>query len=106
MTNNTTESYSKNANRAQTERSARPVLIVLVPPAIESRWAMMRKGERPHPLDFPAGVYSDSTIARISRFSKTEFPGSPFLRTTTSTIARAKSSARITWFGKSARNTG
>ena len=29
MTNNTTESYSKNANRAQTERSARPVLIVL-----------------------------------------------------------------------------
>jgi len=60
----------------------------------------------PHPLDYPARVRSDSTIARISRFSKTEFPGSPFPRTTTSTIARAKLSARITWFGKSARNAG
>src|SRR6266404_3581973 len=48
----------------------------------------------------------DSTIARISRFSKTRCSRSPRFRIVTSTMARAKSSARITWFGNSARNTG
>jgi 3-oxoacyl-[acyl-carrier protein] reductase len=49
---------------------------------------------------------ADSTMARMSWFSKTRPPRWPVSLTTTSTMARAKSSARITWFGKTARNAG
>jgi len=46
------------------------------------------------------------TMARMSRFSKTTPPCSPLPLTVTSTMARARSSARITWLGNSTRNTG
>jgi hypothetical protein len=42
-------------------------------------------------------------MARMSRFSKTGPPCFPVPRTATSTMARAKSSARITWLGNSTR---
>ena len=45
-------------------------------------------------------------IALISRFSRTTLSRSRFPRTATSTIARAKSSAGITWSGNSLRKTG
>ena len=47
-----------------------------------------------------------STMARMSRFSKTTPPRSPLPPTATSTMARARSSARITWLGNSTRKTG
>ena len=49
---------------------------------------------------------SSVTIARISRFSKTRSPRSSRPRTAASTMARAKSSPRITRFGNSSRKTG
>ena len=48
----------------------------------------------------------ESTIARMSRFSKTRLSRSAVFWTTTFTMARAKVSARITWLGKSTRNAG
>src|ERR1700733_13688995 len=48
----------------------------------------------------------DLTMARMSRFSKTKPWCSCVSRSTTSTIAQAKSSARTTWFGNNNRNTG
>jgi len=48
----------------------------------------------------------DAAIARMSRFSKITPWRSPVPRTATSTIARAKSSARITWLGSNTRNAG
>ena len=52
------------------------------------------------------GDHGDLTIARMSRFSKTTAPRSADSRTAVPTIARAKSSAGITWLGNSTRNTG
>ena len=51
-------------------------------------------------------IGSNSTIARISRFSKTRLRDSPVLLIATSTMARPKSSARMTWLGNSTRKTG
>jgi hypothetical protein len=51
---------------------------------------------------YAAGVRSDSTMARMSRFSRTRVRRSPVSRTATSTMARPKSSARMTWLGNSA----
>jgi hypothetical protein len=58
------------------------------------------------PLAGGTGNHRDLTIARMSRFSKTTPPRSAASRTATSTMARAKSSAGITWLGNSTRNTG
>ncbi len=52
------------------------------------------------------GYCPPSIIARMSRFSKTKLRRSPVSWMATSTIARAKSSARITSLGNSTRNTG
>jgi hypothetical protein len=52
-----------------------------------------------------AGI-CDLTMARMSRFSKTTLWRSCVWRSTTSTIAQPKSSAPMTWFGNSNRNTG
>jgi hypothetical protein len=49
---------------------------------------------------------SHSTMAWISLFSNIDARRSFVRRTATSTITRAKSSARITWLGNSIRNTG
>jgi hypothetical protein len=46
----------------------------------------------------------ESTIVRMSRFSKITLRCSPVPSTATSTIAQPKSSARITWLGNSTRN--
>ena len=43
---------------------------------------------------------------RMSRFSRTSVWPSPVPRTATSTIVRARSSARITWLGNNTRNAG
>jgi len=53
-----------------------------------------------------AGIHSVLTIARMSRFSNTRprAPSAP--RRATSTMACARSSAGITWFGKRTRNAG
>jgi hypothetical protein len=51
------------------------------------------------------GNHGESTIAHMSRFSKIKPPRSP-VRRTASTMARAKSSARITWPGNRTRNAG
>ena len=49
----------------------------------------------------------EATRARMSRFSNTTARCSlPMLSTAASTMARAKSSARITWLGNSTRNAG
>jgi hypothetical protein len=45
-------------------------------------------------------------MAWISLFSNTDARRSFVRRTATSTITRAKSSARITWLGNSIRNAG
>jgi hypothetical protein len=58
-----------------------------------------------HTAPFRTGT-SDLTMARMSRFSNTKPWRSCVRRSTTSTIAHAKSSARTTWFGNSTRNTG
>ena len=46
------------------------------------------------------------TIARMSRFSKTLLSRLGVSWTAIFTMARAKSSARITWFGNNNRNAG
>ena len=46
------------------------------------------------------------TMARISRFSRTRLRRSPVPLIMTSTMARPRSSARITWLGNSTRNAG
>jgi hypothetical protein len=51
-------------------------------------------------------VVMRSAMARMSRFSKTGPRCSSVPQTATSTMTRAKSSARITWLGNSGRNTG
>jgi len=62
---------------------------------------------RPMHADTLDGHYAILSMARMSRFSRTRLRRcSPAPRTTTSTMASAKSSARITWFGNSTRNTG
>jgi len=45
-------------------------------------------------------------MLRMSRFSKTRLPDSLLSPTATSTMARAKSSAGMTWLGNSTRNDG
>src|SRR5262249_25061333 len=52
------------------------------------------------------GSATYSAMARISRFSKTRLSAFAVSRTATSTMARAKSSARITWLGNNTRSAG
>ena len=55
--------------------------------------------------DYLDTIWSE-TIARMSRFSRTRLRLFPAPRTTTSTMAPAKSSARITWLGNTTRKNG
>ena len=92
-------------------RGVRIVLLVLeaprsAAPGRPDRSCALAYGFQTDACGYPVGALCESTMARMSRFSKTRLRRSPVSRTATSTMARPKSSARIAWLGNSTRNAG
>jgi nucleoside-diphosphate-sugar epimerase len=68
--------------------------------------ALVRNRKKAFAIDTASPQRGEASMARMSRFSMIALELPPDSLTTTSTMARAKSSARMTWLGNNTRNTG